>query len=252
MKRILIIEDEIPSSRRLEKLLKSLSGEINIIAKLDSIEDSVKWFKENEEPDLAFFDIQLADGLSFSIFDQVNIECPIVFTTAFDQYAIKAFKVNSIDYLLKPINPEELKVAWEKFQKTGNDNLKLEKIVSAFNSINQRKNFKERFLIKKGDQYLYINHDEVAYFFSESSLTFLVDKHGGKCIFDENLDALQDKLDPHHFYRINRKFIINESAIKKISNYFNGRLKLELNPHSEQEVIVARERVVDFKNWLNS
>ena len=252
MTRVLIIEDEQPAARRLKKLVKALDDSIEILEVIDSVEDAVAWFKNYGEPDLAFFDIQLADGQSFSIFEQVELECPVIFTTAYDQYAIKAFKVNSIDYLLKPIDPTELENAWRKFQSIGKDSqADLMKMVAAFQELNQKKNYKERFLIKKGDGYKYLTINEIAYFLSDGGLTFLIDKNGKRFVVDEKLDALENSIDPRQFFRINRKFIIGENAVSKISNYFNSRLKLELFPKTEEEVIVARDRVSDFKGWLS-
>ena len=253
MTRILIIEDEQPAARRLKKIVRALDDSIKILDVIDSVEDAVAWFENNKEPDLAFFDIQLADGLSFSIFEQVKVNCPVIFTTAYDQYAIKAFKVNSVDYLLKPIDTEELENAWKKFKSIGKDTSPdLMKMVEAFHNLNQKKNYKERFLIKKGDGYKYLTINEIAYFLSDGGLTFLIDKNGKRFIVDEKLDALESAIDPRLFFRINRKFIIGDHAVSKISNYFNSRLKLELSPGTEDEVIVARDRVSDFKGWLNA
>jgi len=253
MKRILLIEDEHLAAKRLSKMLHHLDKQIDIIDTLDAVEDAVAWFKNYDEPDLLFCDIQLADGLSFSIFEQVKINCPIIFTTAYDQYAIKAFQVNSIDYLLKPIEPEALERAWQKFQSlqsnTTND---LARLVASFAQANQQKSYKERFLIKSGDQYKYLTVNEVAYFVSEDGMTFFIDKTGKRYIVDDKLDALETTLNPRHFFRINRKFIVHEECVSKISSYFNSRLILELSPVSKDEVIVARERVGGFKDWLSA
>ncbi len=252
MKKILIIEDEKPAASWLVKLIKNLDSSNEIIEVLDSVEDGVKWFKNNPEPDLAFFDIELADGLSFKIFDQVQVECPIVFTTAYDQYAISAFKVNSIDYLLKPIDENELQKAWNKFKKIhDNNDAGLKNLVADFKKINQQKNFKERFLIKKGEQFTYLKTNEVAFFYSESSLSFVVDKHGKRFLLEDKLDLIEQRISPKYFFRINRKFIIRESAINKITSYLNKRLILELNPKTDIKVVVARERVNAFKAWLD-
>ena len=252
MTKVLIIEDEQPAAKRIKKLVKDLDPNIEIIEVIDSVEDAVEWFKNNAMPDLAFFDIQLADGLSFSIFEKAKVTCPVIFTTAYDQYAIKAFKVNSIDYLLKPIEPEALQNAWKKFQSlTKESGPNLQEMMAAFQQMNQKKNFKERFLIKKGDGFKYLTINEVAYFLSDGGLTFLIDKTGKRFIVDDKMDSLEAALDPHHFFRINRKFIISENSVSKISNYFNSRLKLELLPVSKEEVVVARERVSEFKKWLN-
>ena len=252
MTKVLIIEDEQPAAKRIKKLVTDLDPNIEIIEVIDSVEDAVDWFKNNEMPDLAFFDIQLADGLSFSIFENAKVTCPVIFTTAYDQYAIKAFKVNSIDYLLKPIEPEALQNAWKKFKTLNKESgPNLQEMMAAFQQLNQKKNFKERFLIKKGDGFKYLTINEVAYFVSDGGLTFLIDKTGKRFIVDDKMDSLEATLDPHQFFRINRKFIISENSVSKISNYFNSRLKLELSPTSKEEVIVARERVSEFKKWLN-
>jgi len=252
MKKIIIIEDEQPAAKRLRKLVTALSAEIEILEVIDSVEDAVEWFENNPAPDLAFFDIQLADGISFSIFEKVEVKCPVIFTTAYDQYAIKAFKVNSIDYLLKPIDPDTLDKAWNKYLNLQSDsNTDLSSIVAAFKEANQKKNYKERFLIKKGEQFKYLTINEVAYFISDDGLTFLIDKNGKRFIVDDKLDALENALDPRTFFRINRKLIISDSSVNKINAYFNSRLKLELSPTAKDEVIVARERVSTFKKWLN-
>ncbi len=251
MKKILIIEDEHLAAKRLRKLIQNLDEQVETLAVIDSIEDTVAWFQNYPEPDLAFFDIQLADGQSFAIFEQVKINCPIIFTTAYDQYALQAFKVNSIDYLLKPIEPKELERAWQKFnslQNTPSNNIS--ELATSFKQLNQTKNYKERLLIKSGDTYQYLTIDQVAYFYSEDGLSFLMSNSGKRFVIDDKLEALAKRLNPRNFFRINRKFIINEKAISKISTYFNSRLKLELHPPRE-DVIVARERVSEFKLWLN-
>ncbi len=252
MKRIIIIEDEQPAASRLKKMILALGEPLQIEAILDSVEDAVLWFNEHPHPDLAFFDIQLADGLSFNIFERTKVECPVIFTTAYDQYAIKAFKVNSIDYLLKPVSQEELKIAWDKFVAVNQTAPKdLKSILVAMKELKEQREFKERFLIKKGDQFKYLKVNEVAYFYSENGLSFLVDNKGSRHVIDEKLDTLAQDLSPQLFFRVNRKFIIGESSITKISNYFNSRLILELKPVVKEEVIVAREKVSKFKQWLN-
>lgn len=252
MKKIVIIEDETPAANRLKKLVSAV-GEIEILATLDSIEEAVEWFKTNPAPDLAFFDIQLADGKSFSIFEKVAVSCPVIFTTAFDEYAIQAFKVNSIDYLLKPVDEAELKAAWDKF-------MSLSSLGSAenYNALNEQlkallkaKSFKSRFLIKSGEQFKFINSEKAAYFFSDGGNTFLVDSDGTQHLLDEKLETLESQLDPEVFHRISRKFIVSCNSISKISSYFNNRLILELTPLSAQEIIVSRERVSQFKSWLD-
>lgn len=251
MKRVLIIEDEKPASKRLQRLLADLNPEIEIIDIIDSVEDAVNWFNNFPQPDLAFFDIQLADGLSFNIFKKTQVECPVIFTTAYDQYAIKAFKVNSIDYLLKPIDPKELNQAWEKFLNLASNQKGDPDFSQLLAQLQSKKKFKERFLIKKGDGYQYIHIGQVAYFYSDGGLTFLMDLDNKKHIIDDKMDGLETDLDPDAFLRISRKFIVGEKSVQKISKYFNSRLLLELHPAYSEQVIVARERVQNFKAWLN-
>lgn len=249
--KVLIIEDEKPAARRLQKMLAELNDNLEIVDVIDSVEDATTWLKNYQHPDIVFMDIQLADGLSFSIFDKVKIEAPIIFTTAYDEYAIKAFKVNSIDYLLKPIEKESLEAAWQKFKSLkGNKEMAVEELIKSINREKEAK-FKERFLIKLGDNYTYCNVNDVAYFTSDSGFTQLTTWDKNNYIIDEKLDGLEKVLAPNDFFRINRKFIIHLKSITKISSYFNSRLILQLKPICENEVIVARDRVSQFKKWLN-
>ena len=252
-KKILLIEDEIPAAKRLKKLVYECCENSQILGVLDSVEDSVEWFKNNPTPDLVFMDIQLADGLSFSIFSKVAVKCPIIFTTAYDQYAIQAFKVNSIDYLLKPIDTEALKTAWQKFlQLYGQSDNSLQNLLANFQQQLQTPKFKERFLVKLGEQYKYLYTKDIAYFRSESSISYLVNFQNVKMIVDEKMDEIERLLDPSHFFRINRKYIVHIDAIDKIHTYLNSRLKLDLKPVGKEDIIVARERVNAFKEWLDS
>ncbi len=252
-KKILIIEDEKPAAKRLVKLVQSLATNIKILGQIDSVEDAVIWLQTFDSPDLIFMDIQLADGLSFSIFDKVKVTTPVIFTTAYDQYAIKAFKVNSIDYLLKPIDPKELNAAWNKFLQLENKSpIDLNALLQSFQNAQQQQTFKERFLIKIGEQYKYLTIDKVAYFYSEGGATYLMTHQQKNYLIDDKLDALESQLNPTSFFRINRKFIISINAIHKIHSYFNSRLKLDLTPKSKAEIIVARDRVMAFKAWLNN
>lgn len=249
---ILIIEDEIPAFKRLALLVSQLIPKATIFASIDSIETAVEWFKSNPSPDLIFMDIQLADGLSFDIFNQIKIEAPVVFTTAYDQYAIKAFKVNSIDYLLKPIDTEELKQALEKY-----NNLYQKQPVISGNTIQQliqsltQPEYKERFIVKVGQQLTYINVTDIYYFYSEDGLVFARTAKGKKHAVDYTLDQLEELTSPSDFFRINRKIITRIEAIHKIAAYFNSRLKLELRPLADFDVIVSRDRVPHFKKWLD-
>jgi len=252
--KVLIIEDELPAARRLKSILSKINPDYEILDVIDSAQHAIKWFNTFSSPDLVFMDIQLADGISFEIFEAVSIECPVIFTTAYDQYAIKAFKHNSVDYLLKPITQEDLSSSIEKFQKyhtQGEKETNYAKINEVIQRLSSKKNYRSRFLIKKGEQLLYVSIDEVAYFYSENSLTFLISKDKQRYIIDHSLEELEQQLDPTLFHRINRKQIICIQAIQSISRYFNGRLKIDCKPECKDDMIVSRERVASFKEWLN-
>lgn len=251
--KLLIVEDEKPAALRLTKLINEFKPSWNILEVSDSIASSTKWLKANEAPDLIFMDIQLADGLSFEIFNEIEINSPVIFTTAFDQYTLRAFKVNSIDYLLKPIDKSELKSAIEQFEnikqeRQGVSQDSIQSILASFKS----QCYKERFLVKSGDQFSYINVTDAAYFYAEDGVLFLCTNNCKRHIIDYTVDKLIDQLDPKEYFRINRKVIIKHDSIEKINSYFNSRLKLELKPQSQFDVIVARERVKGFKEWLDS
>lgn len=251
--KVLIIEDEIPAAKQLKKLLQKALPSIKFLAVLDSIESAVKWLKApSDQAELIFMDIQLADGLSFDIFQQVEVRTPVVFTTAFDQYTLKAFKVNSIDYLLKPIDPDALQEALQKYQQfylpPGAINY-----TQLLRTIQQQTpTYKQRFLIKSGQELRFVNTSEIQYFYSEEGMVFTQLAPKFKYNIDFTLDQLDELLDPNAFFRINRKLITNLSAIQKIHTYFNGRLKLDLQPTPSFDIIVSRDRVQGFKQWLDS
>lgn len=251
--KILIIEDELPAAKRLEKMVHRFIEDAEILAKLDSVETAVDWLQTFPKPDLIFMDIQLADGLSFDIFTQTEIQSPIIFTTAYDQYTLKAFKVNSVDYLLKPIDPEELNQALQKFKKhyfnqqVSYDQNLIEQLLHSVT----KQDYKERFLVKTGQHLQHISVDNIAYFYSEDGMVYLQTQINKRYVVDYTLDHLARLLDPNSFFRINRKFITNVSSIQKIHTYFNSRLLLELQPKISDEVIVSRDRVGDFKRWLD-
>jgi DNA-binding LytR/AlgR family response regulator len=250
---VLIIEDEHRAAKRLRNLIQEIHPPTQILDVIDSVEDAVEWFKTQEPPELVFMDIQLADGLSFDIFTQVDLQSPIIFTTAYDEYAIQAFKVNSIDYLLKPIDEHQLEKAIHKFQALANPQLQYDR--SFFEDLLQkirRQDYIKRFLVKSGQNFNYVPTDEIAYFFSEDGLTFLQTKTRKKYAVDYTLDQLQADLNPDHFFRINRKLLVALESIRKISPYFNNRLVLELHPATDLEAIVTRDRVKGFKQWLGA
>ena len=246
----LIIEDEKPAARRLSRMLNEL--QIEPLTMLHSVEEAVNWFSNNEHPDLIFLDIQLSDGLSFEIFEEVEIKSAIIFTTAYDEYALKAFKLNSIDYLLKPIDSDELENAIDQFKKqratTVNLGLNLEQITALIAP--SEKNYKKRFTVKIGQHLKMIATDTIACFYSENKATHIHTVNNRSYLIEETLEQIEEKLQPEAFFRVSRKFIVNITAIKDIISYSNSRLKIHLNSFNDSEIIVSRERVKDFKNWL--
>ena len=250
---ILIIEDEPQAAQRLEKLIKSILPLATILPSIDTVKKSVLWLKSNEKPALIFMDIQLADGISFQIFDQVEVKSPVIFTTAYDEYALKAFKVNSIDYILKPVDEQELRVAIQKYELlTGSsvNNKMMESIGLAMQMLTKK--YKERFVIKVGEHLKSVETDDILFFFSLEKATFVQTKDGKKNILDFTMDQLEELLDPSKFFRINRKYIVHVKSIQDMISYTNARLKLILKTSDDNEVIVARERVQQFKDWLDS
>lgn len=246
---ILIIEDEKPAADRLKKLVATQLPEAVFHGHLDSISTAVKWLQDNTSPDLILCDIQLADGHSFEIFNQVKVSSPIIFTTAFDQYAIKAFKLNSIDYLLKPIDPQELAQALEKFQ---NQQIKSNIDLAQLKMLLQpEKQHKERFMVKVGEKIHSIPTEEVAFFYSAEKATFMQIHEGRKYIIDYPLDQLESMLSPKNFYRLNRKYIASFESIDGIFAYSNSRLKVKLKACDDNDILISREKVADFKEWLD-
>ena len=250
--RILIIEDEEPASRRLQKMLKEIDPEIEIAEKIVSVSSALNWWKENEKPDLVFSDIQLSDGLSFEIFRNIDTPCPVIFTTAFDQYAIEAFKVNSIDYLLKPIKKDELEKAIAKFKKIQGTPaaipIDIDKLLQTLNK--PAGNYKKRFVVRYGEHIKTINIEDVAYFYTEDKVNFLTTIEGRRFTVDFNLDSLETMLDPKAFFRINRQYIISIQSITEMFSYSKSRVLIKLNPAAKHETIVSTERSADFKLWL--
>ena len=249
--KVIIIEDEKPAARRLSRLLAELEVEVSVM--LHSVEESINWFQNNKHPDLIFLDIQLSDGLSFEIFEAVEVKSAIIFTTAYDEYALQAFKLNSIDYLLKPIDDEDLEIAMKKYR-----SLKPEpqKLALDFEDIKKllvnplEREHKKRFTVKVGQHLKIINADEVESFYSENKGTYAATCDGRNYLLDTTLENLEMELDPKIFFRVSRKFYININHIKDIISYTNSRLQIKLNHFSEQEIIVSREKVRNFKLWL--
>ena len=248
---IIIIEDEKPSARRLVRMLQEMNIEAQVM--LHSVSEAVEWFNTNKHPDLILLDIQLSDGLSFEIFEQVKVNSAIIFTTAYDEYALKAFKLNSIDYLLKPIDQEELELAINKFKKNKPDENNLQIDLDQIKRLLVNpldKNYKSRFTIKIGQHLKIILTENIECFYSENKGTYIYTSDKRDYLIDSTLEVLEADLDPTKFFRVNRKFYVNLEAIKDIISYSNSRLQIILNTFNNHEIIVSRERVKDFKNWI--
>jgi DNA-binding LytR/AlgR family response regulator len=251
MIKVLIIEDEQPAAKRLEKMLLDISAEFEIIQRCDSIESSVQYFKTGLMPDLVMLDIQLGDGLSFDIFRQVEISCPVIFTTAFDEYAIKAFELNSIDYLLKPINKEKLERSIDKFKKLNQQNTQTDWKILASLLEKEKRDYKQRFLVYVGEHLHSVQTSDIAYFYSVEKSTFLTTNSGKSFSVDLSLEKLEGMLSPNDFFRINRNYLIEFKAIKKINILSKSRIKLMLDPAPADEILVSTARTHDFREWLD-
>jgi DNA-binding LytR/AlgR family response regulator len=250
--KILIIEDEPLAAAQLASHISALRAEAKILAVCDTVKSAVEWIKSNDAPDLAFFDIQLGDGLSFGIFEQVEFTIPVIFTTAYDDYAIRAFKVNSIDYLLKPIEREELEKALAKFEKLAqpiNTAISPNVLETLVESLKQP-HYKERFLVKVGAHLKIIETTDVLYFYSFEKGTYAKTIDGKDHLLDQSLEMLEQVINPAHFFRINRKYLIALKSICDAVAYSNSRLKLKVQQAYDDDFLVAREKVKDFKSWL--
>jgi two-component system, LytTR family, response regulator LytT len=249
---VLIIEDEKIASERLEQLLHQIDKTISVVAKIGTVRDAVSWLGINTV-DLIFSDIHLSDGLSFNIFEKVEVTTPVIFTTAYDQYAIKAFKVNSIDYLLKPIEIEKLTQSIEKYkslaENRGTNNLNIEFLLKSF--IKKEETYKKRFMITIGPKVKIINVEDITYFFVQDKSIFIQTKNNKIAAIDYSLEALEKMLDPELFFRINRKYIVHINSISNIYTLSKSRIKIALNPPVDEDIIISFNRSRNFKNWLN-
>ena len=256
---ILIIEDEEPAANRLKKMVEELEPGAQVLDNIVSVSSAITWFGQNPSPDLIFSDIQLSDGLSFEIFKNVEVLCPVIFITAYDQYAMDAFKVNSIDYLLKPVQKEELEAALNKYrqikqsyspQNTHGDGISIDNIIKELQQKLQPKEYRKRFLVKHAQKLVSIEIDDIAYFFSDGRLNFFKTYDNRKFVVDYTMDELEDMLDPEKYFRISRSFYVSVECIDKIDDYFGNRLILQLKPAVDKEALVSREKVTDFKKWM--
>ena len=252
--KVLIFEDESLSAEHLVKLMRRYDPAIELLGIIESVKQGVDWFTNHPHPDLLLMDIQLSDGSCFELFRQVRLEIPVIFTTAYNEYAIQAFKVNSIDYLLKPVDFQELQLAIEKFSKQRIHAVQNPEQVyeQLYSRLIQTSQYKKRLLVKVGEQLKQVNVEDIAYFQFDDGMCWAVTFAKARLPVDYSLDDLVQMLNPKMFFRINRKFIVRPESIDKIHAYFNNRLKLQLRPSPESEVLVSRERVTDFKNWLDS
>lgn len=238
----IIIEDEQPAYNVLSKLIKEVQPNINIVAWLDSIQETVDWLKNNAQPNVVFLDVHLADGSAFDLLKQVRFTCPIIFTTAYDQYAIDAFKESSVDYLLKPVTKEDLEGAFQKLAE-------LREMFSD-NALAEPKTYKKRFLVRYGEHIKTLITEDIAYCYSENRATFAKTFDGRNLPLDHNLDALDEMLDPQHFFRINRQYIVNLKAIEDMRTYSKARVLVQLKPPTKETQIVSSEKSAMFKQWL--
>ncbi|MFB9076727.1 LytR/AlgR family response regulator transcription factor [Flavobacterium procerum] len=248
--RILIVEDESINASRLKRLLQELEPDCEILDILDTVEGAVEWFKNNSMPDLITMDIRLADGLSFSIFEKVKINCPVIFTTAYDEYAIRAFKVNSIDYLMKPIEKNELEQALQKFKSLSKSQRNSD-ITAIIKDFVTKPAFRLRFLVNFRDGYKSVNVSDIDFIYSEFKTSHLFLKDMTVVPIAQTMEELEEELDPYLFFRANRQFFIRAESIKSISNYFNSKLKIQLKRTADHEVIISREKAPFFKQWMD-
>jgi two-component system LytT family response regulator len=242
-----IVEDELVAAQNLQRLIEQVNRNIEIIAVLKSIEASVKWFSANPNPDLVFMDIHLSDGSSFSIFEKVKITAPVIFTTAYDEYALKAFEVNSIDYLMKPINVKELERAIEKFSRFNSNEGVIAQMLTMFKQ--EKKDYKSIFLIPHKDKFIPLSVNDIAYIYAENKVAKIVTLDNRTFHEFSSLDEIQRQLDPDKFFRASRQFIISHKAIKDISTWFGGKLSINLTVETPEKVTISRERVSKFKDW---
>ena len=254
--RILIVEDEEPAAKRLVQMIKMVLPDAVIHGPLDTVTETIRHLNEISDYDLIFMDIQLADGKSFSIFDQCRIVTPVIFTTAYDEYALKAFELNSIDYLLKPVKKEKLKLSIDKFRKLkeyygqGDSNTKLYEIIRSIR-VSDAPVYKDRFLVSRADTMIPIKINEIACFFAEEKYVFLLTHDNKKHLIPHSIEELSIKLNPKLFFRVNRQYILSNESISKVFNHFNFKLKIELKADPKAEIFVSRSKSSEFKAWMN-
>jgi len=251
--KILIVEDEELAVKKLQKTLEAVDTTAVVTGITDSIQSTVEWLQQNPAPDLVLMDIELADGQSFEIFNLTEVKCPVIFTTSYDEYALKAFKVNSVDYLLKPVQKEELQAAITKFKKLQpgtKADISIDTLVKELQQKLQPKEYRKRFLVKHAQKLVSIEVNDIAFFYSDGRLNFFKTHDNRKFVVDYTMDELEEMLDLAKFYRISRSFYVSINSVEKIDDYFGNRLILGLKPSVDKEALVSREKVTDFKKWM--
>ena len=257
MIKVLIVEDEIPAQVNLKKLIDKCCDESRIVMTLTSVRSTIKWLEENPNgADVIFMDVELSDGVCFDIFDKIDIKAQVIITTAYDNYAINAFKVNSLDYLLKPITESDMRRAWERCKERieQHSTPSLEALMDIVSKAGtpKDKEYKKRFIVKMGEKIIIIPVEDIAYCYSEDKSTYAVNRNGTRRLLDYSLDTVQEMLDPKIFFRVSRSCIVSINSIENISKHLGTRLKLQLIPHSDEDVVVSRSRTSDFLEWLDS
>lgn len=255
---ILIVEDEELAQKKLQKTLAAVDPGAKVVGITESIRSTVEWLQQNDSADLILMDIELCDGQSFEVFNQVEVKAPVIFTTSYDEYALKAFKVNSVDYLLKPVQTEDLQAALNKYKKmtqsgsttNGHGELNLDTLVRQLRQQLQPKEYRKRFLVKHAQKLVSVDVEQIAYFYSDGRLNFFKTNDNKKFVVDYTMDELEEMLDPERFFRISRSFYVSVPSIEKIDDYFGNRLILGLKPAVDKEALVSREKVTDFKKWM--
>ncbi len=255
---ILIVEDEELAVKKLRKTLSAIDPDAGIAGVTESIKATVEWLETHPRPDLILMDIELSDGQSFEIFSRTTVPSPVIFTTSYDEYALKAFKVNSIDYLLKPIQKEDLEAALDKYRQMkaiygsgmSEQSLNMDSLIRELSRKLQPKEYRKRFLVKHAQKLVSIEIDEIAYFFSDGRLNFFKTFDNRKFVADYTMDELEDMLDPEKYFRISRSFYISAASVDQIHDYFGNRLLLYLKPPVDREALVSREKVTEFKKWM--
>jgi two-component system, LytTR family, response regulator LytT len=256
--KVFIVEDERLGLDRLIKLLQEVDPDITVIGYVETVKSAIWWLENNPAPDIIFMDIELADGQCFEIFNKIEVKSPIIFTTSYDEYALRAFKVNSVDYLLKPVRREDLAQSLNKYRSLKSNfvdkdlvNQNIEKLISGLQSFQQPKEYRKRFLVKQGQKLLSVEIDDIAWFSADGKLCFIRTWKNNRFIIDYTLEQLTDMLDPEEFFRVNRSYLVNIRSIVSVSPYFNGKLILQLTPAADiNDVIVSREKASDFKHWM--